>query len=223
MPPEDRHSEALEAELIVDPDQRARQEAKNGLRQFDLAIEQIEYWLQPERPFKLRPSAILGLNRVALEGVNRYPGVYRPGSIQIQGSKHTPPSPHLVPELVEDLCEYVNANWARTPIHLASYVMWRLNWIHPFVDGNGRTTRTTSFVVLSVRLGYRVPGSPTIPEQIAQDKKPYYAALEQADAAYTSDKKVDVRAMETLLGALLANQLASVLRDAGTERTRPVT
>jgi Fic family protein len=101
--------------------------------------------------------------------------------------------------------------------------MWRLNWIHPFVDGNGRTTRTTSFFVLCVRLGYRVPGSPTIPEQIAKDKKPYYAALEQADAAYTSDKKVDISAMETLLGALLANQLASVLRDAGTERARPGT
>jgi len=223
MPPEDRHSEALEAELIVDPDQKAHQEAKNGLRQFDHAIELVEYWLQPERPFRLRPSAILGLNRVALEGVNRYPGVYRPGAIQIQGSKHTPPGLHLVPELVEDLCDYVNSNWGRTPIHLASYVMWRLNWIHPFVDGNGRTTRTTSFVVLCVRLGYRVPGSPTMPEQIARDKKPYYAALEQADSAYTADRKVDVSAMETLLGALLANQLASVLRDAGTERTRPVT
>jgi hypothetical protein len=43
MSPEDRHSEALETELIVDPGQKARQEAKNGLRQFDQAIEQIEY------------------------------------------------------------------------------------------------------------------------------------------------------------------------------------
>jgi Fic family protein len=217
---EDRHSKALEAELIVDPDQKAHQEAKNGLRQFDQAVEQIEYWLHPERPFKLRPSAIMNLNRMALEGINRYADVYRPGSIEIQGSKHTPPGPHLVPELVEELCEYVNSNWDRTPIHLSSYVMWKLNWIHPFADGNGRTTRTASFVVLCVRLGCRVPGSPTIPEQITRDKKPYYAALELADAAYEDDKKIDVSAMEKLLETLLAKQLASVLRDAGTERPR---
>jgi Fic family protein len=164
----------------------------------------------------------MGLNRLALEGINRYPGVYRPCPIEIQGSKHAPPPPYLVPELVEELCDYVNTNWDRTPIHLASYIMWRLNWIHPFVDGNGRTTRIVSFVVLCVRLGYRVPGSPTIPEQIAKDKKPYYAALEMADAAYQSEKKIDLGSMEALLEKLLATQLASVLRDAGTERARPV-
>lgn len=218
---EDRHSEPLEVELIADPDKKAHKEAQNGLRQFDTAIEQIESWLQPGRSFRLRPSAIMTLNRVALEGLSSYAGIYRPAGIAIGGSKHTPPGAHLVPELVEELCEYVNTNWNRTPIHLASYVMWRLNWIHPFVDGNGRTTRTVSFVVLCVRLGYRVPGSPTIAEQIARDKKPYYAALELADAAYQADRKANVNAMEALLGKLLAAQLASVLRDAGAEQGRP--
>lgn len=222
MSPEDRHSEALEADLISDPDEKARQEAKNGLRQFDSAIEQIEYWLHPERrPFRLRPSSIMTLNRVALDGLTRYAGIYRPAGIEIGGSKHTPPGAYLVPELVEDLCDYVNSNWERAPIHLASYVMWRLNWIHPFVDGNGRTTRTVSFVVLCIRLGYRVPGSPTVPEQIARDKKPYYAALEAADAAFKAAGRIDVGAMEGLLGTLLANQLAGVLRDAGTEHGYP--
>ena len=44
---EERHSQALEIELISDPEQKARQEAKNGLRQFDEVIELINYWLQP--------------------------------------------------------------------------------------------------------------------------------------------------------------------------------
>src|SRR5579872_1285942 len=122
MLPEDRHSEALETELISDPDEKARKEAKNGVRQFDAVIEQVEYWLQPERTFKLRPSAILSLNRLALEGLSMYPGVFRPARIEIQGSKHTPPGAHLVPELVEEMCDYVNASWDRSPIHLASYV-----------------------------------------------------------------------------------------------------
>jgi len=189
---EDRHSEALEAELISDPDAKARQEARNGLRQFDSAIEQIEYWLQPARPFKLRPSAIISLNRLALERLSGLAGSFRPAGIAIRGSKHTPPPAHLVPELVEDLCEYVNTNWSRSPIHLASYILWRLNWIHAFVDGNGRTSRVTAFVVLCVRLGYRIPGSPTIPEQISKDKRPYYNALETADLIYEKEKRIDV-------------------------------
>lgn len=218
---DDRHSEALEVELISDPEQKAHQEAKNGLRQFDNAIEQIEYWLQPERPFKLRPSAILTLNRLALDGLSRYAGNFRPSDVEIHGSKHRPPPAHLVPGLVEELCDYVNDNWNRAPIHLASFILWRLNWIHPFVDGNGRTTRALSFVVLCVRLGYRVPGTNTIPEQISRNKDPYYKALELADVAYDKNKRIDVSAMEDLVSTLLANQLASVLQDSRSEQPRP--
>jgi hypothetical protein len=43
MSGEERHSKALEIELISDPEQRARQEAENGLRQFDEVIERINY------------------------------------------------------------------------------------------------------------------------------------------------------------------------------------
>lgn len=220
---DDRHSEAVDVDLISDPDQKAHQEAKNGLRQFDNAIEQIEYWLHPERKFKLRLSAILTLNRLALDGLNRYAGNFRPGPVEIRGSKHKPPPAHLVPGLVEEFCDYVNENWHRTPIHLASYVLWRLNWIHPFADGNGRTTRALSFIVLCVRLGYRVPGTNTIPEQISGNKDPYYEALELADVAFENENKIDVSAMEDLVGKLLANQLASVLQDSRSEQPRPAT
>jgi hypothetical protein len=53
---DDRHSRADAAELIKDPDERARREASNGLRQIDRVNEMVEYWLQPEHPFKLRVS-----------------------------------------------------------------------------------------------------------------------------------------------------------------------
>jgi len=161
------------------------------------------------------------LNRFALEGLSGYAGIYRPAGIAIKGSKHTLPPAYMVAELVEELCDYVNSNWDRSPLHLASYILWRLNWVHAFVDGNGRTTRAASFVVLSVRLGYRVPGAPTIPEQIAQDKTPYYKALELADLAFEQEKKIDVSVMEGLVSSLLANQLASVIHAARADGARP--
>ena len=75
---QDRHSKALEAELITDPDEKARAEARNGLRQFDKVVELIEYFLQPERKFRLRPSHLLHLHRVALEGISAYAGIGGP-------------------------------------------------------------------------------------------------------------------------------------------------
>jgi hypothetical protein len=40
--------------------------------------------------------------------------------------------------------------------------MWRTNWVHPFDDGNGRTARAASYLVLCVKLGYRLPGKKSL-------------------------------------------------------------
>jgi Fic family protein len=143
---ETRHSRALEPELIPDPQRKAEAEAANGLRQYDSAVQSVHEALE-RKPFKLRLSLILTFQRKALEGISAYAGVFRPASVKILGSKHEPPGAHLVAALVEGLCDYVNENWnSSTPIHLAAYVMWRLNWIHPFADGNGRTSIILSFL-----------------------------------------------------------------------------
>jgi Fic family protein len=207
---QDRHSKALEAELIADPIARAQAEARNGLRQFDAVVELIEYFLSPDRKVKLRPSHLLHLHRIALEGISSYAGVWRPAGIEIGGSKHQPIGAHLVPGEIEEMCDYINENWqSSSPVHLAAYALWKLNWIHPFTDGNGRTARALSYLLLCARLGYRLPGSVTIPEQISQDKNPYYRALEAADERW-ADKKIDLSALEQLLADLLGNQLASI-------------
>ena len=214
MSDDDRHSQAAEPELIADPDEKARVEAANGLKQFDQVINLVREWTEPERAFKLRVSMLLGLQRTALLGLTNYAGNFRPGAVKIGKSKHVPPGAHMVPELVEDMCDYVNSNFAqKTPVHLAAYVMWRLNWIHPFADGNGRTSRAASYFVLCVKSGHVLPGSNTIPEQIAQNKKPYYDALEAADEHWRNGR-LDLLRLEDLLSSALAKQLADYHRDA---------
>jgi Fic family protein len=209
-----RDSRALEPELIRDPREKAAAEARNGFRQYDAAIAAIQSALE-RGTFRLRPSLILGLQREALAGISAYAGNYRPGGVAIQGSKHEPVGAHLVPELVEEMCDYVNDHWIdSTPIHLAAYLMWRLNWIHPFADGNGRTSRIISYVVLSIRAGAILPGTPTIPDQIVDNRAPYFEALDAADAAFR-EGTVNVSKMEALLAALLAKQLAGFYQAAG--------
>lgn len=205
----ERHSEAREAELVTDPEECARLEARNALRQFDLVIERIEYWTAPSAPspFRLRLSTVLDLHRAALEGLSQFAGNFRPASVGIKGSKHAPPGAFQVAGLIEELCDYINENFDRSAVHLAAYVLWRLNWIHPFTDGNGRTARALSYLVLCVRLGYRLPGTRTIPEFISDDKSPYYEALEVADAG-------DLAKLENYLQSLLAKQLLGIAEAA---------
>ena len=210
---DDRHSKAKLAELITDEDEKAHKEASNALQQFDFVSKLIDEWSQPDRSFRLRSSTILQLHRIVLEGISAYAGNWRPAEIEIHGSEHQPVGAHLVPEKIEEMCDYVNDNWNKSAIHLSSYLMWRLNWIHPFVDGNGRTARALSYLILCVRLGYQLPGENTIPAQISSNKKPYYDALEAADRAYENET-IDVTEMEELLEKKLAGQLGSVLKDA---------
>ncbi|SFD67761.1 Fic family protein [Roseivivax sediminis] len=214
-----RHSQAESAAIVSNPDERARLEAANALKQAQLVQDMVMSGIE-RSPFKLRPSKVLDLNRCAIQGLDAYAGNWRPGDVEIGKSKHQPPGAHLVPELVEEMCDYVNDNWARrNSIHLASFVMWRLNWIHPFTDGNGRTSRAVSYLVLSVHAGAVFPGRQTIPEQVVANRKPYYDALESADAKFSESEGFPddiVSGMEDLMSAMLAKQLKGAF-DSATE------
>jgi Fic family protein len=211
----DRSSKAASAWLIEDPDERARREAENGLKQFDSVIGLVERYLAERWKFALRLSILLGLHRDALLGIHPLAGNFRPSTVEIRGSKHVPPDAYLVPQLVEELCDYVNDNWgSASPLHLAAYVMWRLNWIHPFADGNGRTARATSYLILCMKMGSRIPGTKTIPDLISENKKPYCDALEAADEIWIKENRVDLAALEELLGNLLAAQFLSAVEQA---------
>jgi Fic family protein len=213
----DRHSEAEDAALLSDPDAIARREAENGLRQFTLALDIIRTHVKDsERSFKLRAGPILQLHQAALDGLHRLAGTFRNTAVKIHGSLHQPPEPAFVADEVQMMCQYVNDNWTKSAVHLAAYVLWKMNWIHPFSDGNGRTARAVSYVVLSIKLDSLLPGTPTIPEQIAANKDPYYNALEAADKAWIGNK-IDVAALETLLGDMLATQLLNAAKEAAGE------
>jgi Fic family protein len=209
-----RHSHALEPEILKDLIAKAEREALNGFRQYDYGVQLILTALE-RGEFKLRLSHVLGLQREALDGLSLYAGNFRPGGVEITHSKHTPPDPALVSELVENMCDYVNDNWDKeTSIHLAAYIMWRLNWIHPFADGNGRTSRILSYVVLSIHSKGIPPGTPTIPDLIVENRTPYFHALDAADEAWR-DGRINLSEMEALLENLLAKQLTSYFQQAG--------
>jgi len=196
-------------------DHTTEREIENGFRQYDLTQDIIRYYLAPDRPFALRVPLILDLQREAVAGIEAEPGQIRKTTVGIHKSEHSPPPPHLVSNYLSDFCEYVNDNWhERTAFYLSAYAMWRLNWIHPFTDGNGRTSRALSYTLLSIKLGYVLPGAHTILQQIEEDNSHYIEALEKADAAAREGSE-DVSEMERMIRAMLAKQLLSVIDAAG--------
>jgi fido (protein-threonine AMPylation protein) len=202
-------------QLYRDQAEKARLEARNGLLQFDAVLRLTDDALA-RGGLHLTPAVVVELQRLAIDGIYVCAGTYRAGPIVIGGTGHRPPPARDVPDLVSEMCSYVNGETTRTPIHLAFYVMWRLNWIHPFRGGNGRTSRAASYLVLCAKLGYRLPGTMTIPEQIAgaAGRGPYYRALDSADAAWKATGAIDVSEMEALMTQMLAAQLLTMVKRA---------
>jgi len=204
--------------LFSSEEEKARLEARNVLLQFQEVIRLIDEAARNPTQFKIRPSLIQNLQRIAIQDIYSCAGNYRVDEVEIYGTSHQPPPFAEVPRLVEDLCDYVNQNWKKSAVHLSAYAMWRTNWVHPFAGGNGRTARAVSYLVLCARLGYQLPGERSILEQIVAERGPYYAALDAADAAW-KEGRLELSQMEELLSNMLARQLLEVHQKAMRDET----
>ena len=100
-------------------------------------------------------------------------GKYRDENVKIKGATHTPPDYLIVPELMEKLI--INyEDWKKYhPIIRAALLHGELVKIHPFVDGNGRTSRLVMNLSL-MNSGY-------LPVIVKKEKRlEYYNALDKA-------------------------------------------
>ena len=201
-------------ELFDTREQKADLEARNGLLQFEAIEEAVNV---SRAGFVFTPVDLCQLHRLAIQDIYTCAGTIRTQNVVIlrngviDSTKHQPPPWELVLELVDEMCQYINANFGRlSGVQLAAYAMWRINWIHPFMGGNGRTSRGASYLLLNVRLGFNLPGMNTIAQQIEKDRDPYYAALQECDESFKANEIADLTPMEELIKKLLAVQLLSV-------------
>lgn len=81
-----------------------------------------------------------------------------------------------------------------------------MNWIHPFVEGNGRTARAACYYLMCVRNGSLLPGSKIVPERIRENREAYYAALRAADQHW-HEGHLNVDELAEYLARLLQDQL----------------
>jgi Fic family protein len=135
-------------------------------------------WLEEVvRPGKcISSSDILTLHGMVMASIDpEFCGRFRTGRVQITGANFIPPNPLKVPELLDELIEWVHQNPQKLdPVALAAVFHHRFVWIHPFFDGNGRTGRLAMNLIL-MEMGY----PPIIILRTDRDK--YYRALNEAN------------------------------------------
>jgi Fic family protein len=188
--------------LYLDRSDKDRLEARNGILQYRL-VRRLA--IQSRGVLNITPEIIKSLHREAIKGIYSCAGRYRTWGVKL-GLSHKPPESRFVPGLVEQMCSTANETSEWDPVQVAAYLLWRVNWIHPFGGGNGRTSRALAELSLRVRLNHKLPGKTTLTEQIDDDREEYIGALKDADAAWSVDV-LNVSQMELLLGRLLEERL----------------
>lgn len=125
---------------------------------------------------------IKSIHQLVLKDIdNENAGRYRRENVTIKGATHVPPDYLKIPELMEKLIVNYKTWDKYHPIIKAALLHGELVKIHPFVDGNGRTSRLLMNLDL-MNSGY-------LPVIIKKESRlKYYEAL---DKAYTTGNYTD--------------------------------
>jgi Fic family protein len=180
---------------------------KNLFRQYDLLTNCIEIGLKQGHT-GFDKYTVWALNHVAVANISQFGGRFREEPIYV--GDHLPPHFKEVPKLMDRFISTIHENWFNwTATEIAAYGLWRLNWIHPFIEGNGRTARATSYYLLCSRFGGLLPGQKIVPERIRENRQGYVEGLRDADRAW-HEGNLDFSVLEGYLAQLLEAQLRDV-------------
>jgi len=93
-----------------------------------------------------------------------------------------PPSVNKVPGLMKDFVSWLNSDSANElyPVILSGISHYEFVRIHPFVDGNGRTARALSTLILYLK-GFDTKRFFALDDYYNEERKRYYAALQTVD------------------------------------------
>ena len=127
---------------------------------------------------KVKPSEkqLLKLHNIILSDIyDEYAGVYRKERVRILGANVVLPNPAQLPKLMDEYFKWLNKNKKKLDVvELSALAHYKLVAIHPFIDGNGRTARLFTNLLL-MQKGY----PPAI--ILKADRNKYYDTLEKAN------------------------------------------
>ena len=152
------------------------------------------------------------IHRRLVEGVRGgegAPGTYRAIQNHVVNSVtrkvvYTPPPPGDVAPMMRDLVDWLRSDSGVHPVLVSGIAQFQLVHVHPFVDGNGRTSRLLSTLCL-YRAGYDFKRLFTLSEFYDRDRGRFYRALQSV-----REKDMDLTGWLEFFTEGLATQLGEV-------------
>lgn len=138
------------------------------------AIVRLKEFVQNK--LELTEDLILELHKIIMKNIDaQQGGRYRQTNVRILGAVHLPPRAEKIQRLMNELLEWYYTENRIMPVSvLAAMIHYKLVYIHPFIDGNGRTARLLMNLVL-MQKGY----PPAVILKV--DRLKYYRVLKDAD------------------------------------------
>lgn len=134
---------------------------------------------------RLSPETLKKIHRLTMHDLidESYIGTYRDKQVVVQSAvdgsvAFRPPISVEVPYLLEDFFEWLNSDKAKHvhPIFKAAITHYQLVYIHPFIEGNGRSGRAMATLVMYTE-GYDLKRFFSLEEYFDRAVDEYYSAL----------------------------------------------
>lgn len=147
-------------------------EATNHKEALDYLYELVGH----EKNITFSEHLIKNLHQLVTQNIEKeWAGRYRNSEVRITGTPHQPPNALEVPHLMHQLVQWIGKQQNKIhTVELAAILHHTFVHIHPFFDGNGRTTRLLMNVLL-LNKGY------PLAIILKNDRKRYYRVLQEAD------------------------------------------
>lgn len=197
------------------------------VRNYFKALEYIETLFGGEKP--VTEKQIMVIHSLVLTGAKRGTP-YREGQNVIRDSRsggivYMPPEAKDVPGLIEGLTIWMNqqAKGQVLPAAIvAALVHYQFATIHPYYDGNGRTARLLTTLLLH-KMGYGLKGIYSLEEYYAKNLMGYYEALNIGDNHnyYMGRAEADVTPFLEYFLSGMARSFGSVRKEVEKSRNLP--
>jgi Fic family protein len=170
---------------VIDKDEHKHfLKPEQEVRNYYMALNYLEEQIAKKAPFT--KELILKVQSIVEKGASKEKiglrGAMPPGYLfavydsETQEAEYIPPEYNEIPELLDELVEYVNTTDDH-PLIIAAIVHYQIITIHAFEDGNGRTARLLSGYILDY-YGYGFQGIGSLEEYFAYDSDEYYSSLQ---------------------------------------------
>lgn len=170
--------------------------SRNQLRLKEFCEDCID--LLKDNKNHLNINMIKALHNICMSLLLDETGKFRTSDCHISYSDHIPPPSEKIFDLLFNCLHEIKNNWdnEENEFYLAAYALWRLNWIHPFEDGNGIVSRALCYIILTARYG-RSNSLKILPELIELNEDEYRTILRTTDNNYGETDGYDDKKLST--------------------------